>query len=45
MPLRYRIVFVYPITATIRPFLEKRGHSAEQVEKMIKHSSNRLLYR
>ncbi|ABA57594.1 conserved hypothetical protein [Nitrosococcus oceani ATCC 19707] len=31
---RYLITFIYPITATIKPFLEKKGHSAEEVEKM-----------
>jgi Protoglobin len=34
IPLRYLIAFVYPITATIKPFLEGGGHSAEQVDKM-----------
>ncbi len=32
--LRYVITLAYPITATLRPFLEKGGHSAEEVEKM-----------
>lgn len=32
--LRYMIAFVYPITATMEPFLAKGGHTAEQVEKM-----------
>jgi hypothetical protein len=32
--LRYVIALAYPITATLRPFLEKGGHSAEEVEKM-----------
>ena len=32
--LRYLIAFIYPITATIRPFLTKKGHSAEEIEKM-----------
>jgi len=31
---RYMIAFIYPITATIRPFLANKGHSAEEVEKM-----------
>jgi hypothetical protein len=31
---RYLIAFVYPITATIKPFLAKKGHGAEEVEKM-----------
>lgn len=34
IPLRYLIAFIYPITATIRDFLAKKGHSAEDVEKM-----------
>ncbi len=31
---RYMVAFIYPITATIKPFLKKKGHSAEEVEKM-----------
>jgi hypothetical protein len=34
IPLRYLIAFVYPITATMKAFLGKRGHSPEEVEKM-----------
>jgi Protoglobin len=34
VPLRYMVSFVYPITATIRPFLENKGHAGEEVEKM-----------
>jgi Protoglobin len=34
IPLRYLIAFIYPITATVRPFLEKGGPSDEDVEKM-----------
>jgi hypothetical protein len=34
IPLRYVIAFIYPITATIKQFLTKGGHSAEEVEKM-----------
>jgi hypothetical protein len=34
IPLRYLIAFIYPITATIKSFLAKKGHSAEEVEKM-----------
>jgi hypothetical protein len=34
IPLRYVIAFVYPITATMKPFLAKKGHSDEQVEAM-----------
>ncbi|HEY8491122.1 MAG TPA: protoglobin domain-containing protein [Dehalococcoidia bacterium] len=32
--LRYIIAFIYPITATMRPFLTKKGHGAEEVERM-----------
>ncbi|MCS7039926.1 MAG: protoglobin domain-containing protein [Anaerolineae bacterium] len=31
---RYLVAFIYPITATIKSFLAKKGHSAEEVEKM-----------
>lgn len=34
IPLRYLIAFIVPITATIKPFLAKKGHSADEVEKM-----------
>jgi hypothetical protein len=34
IPLRYLIAFIYPITATIKPFLAKKGHAAEEVENM-----------
>ncbi len=34
IPLRYLIAFIYPITATIKTFLSKKGHSSEDVEKM-----------
>lgn len=34
IPLRYIIAFVYPITATMRDFLAKKGHSSDQVEAM-----------
>jgi hypothetical protein len=34
IPHRYLVAFIYPITATIKPFLAKKGHSAEDVEKM-----------
>lgn len=34
VPLRYLIAFVYPITATMRPFLANKGHSAADVERM-----------
>ncbi|MGN9774770.1 protoglobin domain-containing protein [Micromonospora sp. H33] len=32
--LRHIIAFIVPITTTIRPFLAKKGHSAEDVEAM-----------
>lgn len=31
---RYLVAFIYPITATIKSFLAKKGQSAEDVEKM-----------
>lgn len=31
---RYMVAFIYPITATIRPFLAKKGNSPEEVEAM-----------
>jgi hypothetical protein len=31
---RYMVAFIYPITATIKSFLAKKGHSAEEIEKM-----------
>jgi len=34
IPLRYMIAFIYPISATIKPFLAKKGHSPDEVEKM-----------
>lgn len=34
IPLRYLIAFIYPITATIWPFLAKKGHPPEAVERM-----------
>ncbi|HEX3033657.1 MAG TPA: protoglobin domain-containing protein [Thermodesulfobacteriota bacterium] len=32
--LRYITAFIYPITATIKPFLAKKGNSPEEVDKM-----------
>jgi hypothetical protein len=32
--LRYLVAFIYPITATLRPFLEKGGHGPEDVDRM-----------
>ena len=34
IPLRYVIAFVYPITATIKPFLANGEHAPEEVDKM-----------
>ena len=34
IPLRYIIAFIYPITATIKPFLAHGGHGSEEVDKM-----------
>jgi len=34
IPMRYIIAFIYPITSTIKPFLAKKGHSPDEVEKM-----------
>lgn len=32
--LRYLIAFIVPLTATMKPFLAKKGHDPETVEKM-----------
>jgi len=34
IPLRHIIAFIYPITATIRPFLAAGGHDDDQVDAM-----------
>ncbi|AYC32125.1 protogloblin ApPgb [Pseudomonas cavernae] len=34
VPFRDLFLLIYPITFTLRPFLAKAGHSAEDVEKM-----------
>lgn len=34
IPARYLVAFIYPITATIEPFLARKGHSRDEVEKM-----------
>jgi hypothetical protein len=34
IPLRYVITFIFPITATIRPFLARNGHHDVEVERM-----------
>jgi len=31
---RYMVAFIYPITATIRSFLAKKGHALEDVDRM-----------
>lgn len=31
---RYMVAFIYPITATLKPFLAKKGHSEADVERM-----------
>lgn len=31
---RYLLALLYPVTTTLKPFLSKKGHSAEDVEKM-----------
>ncbi len=31
---RYLVAFIYPITATIKDFLAKKGHAAEEVDRM-----------
>ncbi|AWW35717.1 protogloblin ApPgb [Streptomyces cadmiisoli] len=32
--MRYLVAFIYPITATVRPFLTAGGHSEDEVEAM-----------
>jgi hypothetical protein len=32
--MRYLVAFIFPITATIKEFLAKKGHSAADVDKM-----------
>jgi len=34
IPLRYLLALVMPISATMKPFLAKKGHSAAEVEAM-----------
>ena len=34
IPLRYLVAFVYPITATVREFLARKGHSEVEVDAM-----------
>ncbi len=34
VPFRYLVALVYPVTFTLKPFLAKKGHSPDEVEKM-----------
>ncbi|MDA3645255.1 protoglobin domain-containing protein [Saccharopolyspora indica] len=34
VPLRYMIAFINPITTTIRPFLARKGHEPDDVDRM-----------
>ncbi len=34
VPFRDLLLLVYPVTATLKPFLAKKGHSPDEVEKM-----------
>ena len=34
VPFRDLFLLIYPLTFTLKPFLARRGHSAEEVEKM-----------
>ncbi|MEN8040072.1 MAG: protoglobin domain-containing protein [Actinomycetota bacterium] len=34
VPLRYMVAFIWPITATIKDFLGRQGHSPEQIDAM-----------
>jgi hypothetical protein len=34
VPFRHLHALVFPVTFTLKPFLAKKGHAAEQVEKM-----------
>ncbi|MFI9505367.1 protoglobin domain-containing protein [Nocardia sp. NPDC052566] len=34
IPLRYMVAFIYPITATMRPYLAKAGHGDADIERM-----------
>ncbi len=34
VPFRYLIALLYPVTATLKPFLAKRGHTPEEVDRM-----------
>lgn len=34
VPFRYLFLLIFPVTSTLKPFLARKGHSAEDVEKM-----------
>ncbi|HWP83790.1 MAG TPA: protoglobin domain-containing protein [Terriglobia bacterium] len=34
IPFRYLVALLYPVTFTLKPFLAKKGHSQQEVEKM-----------
>lgn len=34
VPLRYILAVAYPVTATLKPFLAKKGHTEQDVERM-----------
>jgi hypothetical protein len=34
VPFRYLFTLIFPVTVTLKPFLAKKGHSADEVEKM-----------
>jgi hypothetical protein len=34
VPLRYILAVAYPVTATLKPFLSKKGHGEQDVERM-----------
>lgn len=34
VPFRHLFLLLFPVTYTLKPFLAKKGHSAEQVEAM-----------
>lgn len=34
VPMRYMLALLYPVTATLEPFLRSKGHAAAEVQKM-----------
>lgn len=34
VPMRYMLALLYPVTATLEPFLARKGHPAAEVQKM-----------